>query len=123
MTNDPRKVHGEGMIGPGGPRDRDGVLVDATNGVLMDSLSVAMVEPRRVTDTGVEIGEPIVMLVLGGRINRTSERAEITFVLDPIDGAAAVISELLGVAHRWGGDDFLARLKERIDEAMEAGRE
>lgn len=122
MSNDPRRVHGEGIVGPGGPRDHDAVLVDATNAVLMDHVAVSMVSPRRVTDNGVEAGEPVVTLSLGGRINRSQERAEIVFVFDPIDGTAALISELFGLAHRWGGDEFLDRLLERIDEVGEAGR-
>lgn len=120
MNDDPRRVHTEGIAGPGSPHDPDAILVSAANAVLMDHISVAMAGPRRITDTGVETGEPVAVLNLGGRINRTAERTEIMFAFDPVDGSATLIAELLGLAHRWGGDESLARLMERVETLVDA---
>ena len=49
---------------------------------------------------------------LEGRINKTEERARIMYLFDA-DGAAAIITELYGLAARIG-PDFFAKLQERI---------
>lgn len=114
-TTDPRKAGGS-IAGPGGPHDRHGVVISAKDAVLLDDTYVAAVE----TEHDGQAMPPAIALQLSGRINQTDERASVLFLLDT-DGAAAVISELLGVASRMSRTglappDFLDRLLDRISQ-------
>jgi hypothetical protein len=112
---DPRKAGGA-YAGPGGPFDRHAVVVDATDAVLLANVGVTVIEPY--LDSRPKL--PAVGLELSGRINKTGEVARILFLMDA-DGAAAIVSELLGLAQRAAGilPDFLPRLLARIDELPE----
>lgn len=107
---DPRDLGGE-IAGPGGPYDKDAVVVDLTNAVLVDGTQVVMFTPSR---GGVEAQEPAIAMILSGKINHSPDRAEVMFVFD-FDGAAAIISELIGVASRMG-PEALAAIMVRIEE-------
>lgn len=116
-ARDPRGSHGD-IAGPGGPYDEHAVVVDTTNAVILDYSTVSLVELVR----GGRAEETGVALMLEGRINKTQERTRVLYVMNG-DGAAAIVTELLGLAKRAerGGDDRLAtelrqRLGERWDE-------
>jgi hypothetical protein len=107
---DPRKAGGT-IAGPGGPHDRDSVIIDSTNAVLLDHTNVCQME----TNTG----EHIIAMALSGRINKTPERTEIVYLLGA-DGAAAIITELIALGGRMG-PEFGTRLNERINELIAQG--
>lgn len=114
---DPRQAGGT-FAGPGGPHDRNGVVIDATNAVLLDDVHVALVEGWR---DGVRLDNHVVALKLEGRINKTKERSEIVYMFDE-DGAAAIVSELIALATRAGfGPHFMNRLDERMRTITEEG--
>jgi hypothetical protein len=97
-------------VGPGGPHDRGAVIVDARNAILMDSVGVSTVDS--------EGGDPrpvAIVLELSGRINQTQDRASVLFIFGS-DGAAAIITELLGLYGRGGLDaELLSDLTERLN--------
>lgn len=104
-SGDPRKTSGD-IVGPGGPRDRHGVILDDRNAVLLDHSTVTLVE----TANGQG---PVLAALLEGRINKTTERARTLYLMNG-DGAAALVSELLALAHRIGpefGEQFTARIQ------------
>lgn len=111
MSTDPRRIPGS-MAGPGGPHDRGGVVLDARNAVLLETVDVSTVDPER----GGR-GKPAVALVLGGRINQTQHRASVLFLFGS-DGAAAIVTELLALLGRatpgLDPDQVLADITERM---------
>jgi hypothetical protein len=102
-SDDPRKLPGD-IAGPGGPFDRGGVLFDTRNAVLMDGVTVATVD-------NPSDGRRFIGLLLGGRVNRSAERADVLYLFD-LDGAAGIITELHGVALRAGWAPDLVRICE-----------
>jgi hypothetical protein len=98
------------MAGPGDSRDRGAVLLDVTDVVLMDGVEVCTVDRVRAGQTN---GQAIFM-TLAGKINNKTDRATVGFMFPP-DGAAALITELLALADRFGAellDDMTRRLTE-----------
>ena len=83
-------------------------LINTEGSVLLGDVHVAVVDSGR--STGVET---IIALQLGGRVNHTTTPHETLYLLDA-DGAASIISELLGVAGR-ADPRFLQLLLDRID--------
>lgn len=109
ISGDPRKTGGD-IAGPGGPHDANSVIIDPTNAVLLDHSTVSLVgspnEPR-----------PYLAVLLEGRINKTADRARNLYLMNE-DGAAALVTELLSLAHRIGpefGHRFTARLQHLLD--------
>ncbi|MFE7236118.1 hypothetical protein ACFVAF_37000 [Streptomyces sp. NPDC057596] len=108
ISGDPRKSGGD-IAGPGGPHDRNSVIVDTTNAVILDASTVTQVETLT--------GTPALAMLLEGRINKTTERARNLYLMNE-DGAAALVTELIALAHRIGpefGHRFTARLQHLID--------
>lgn len=108
ISGDPRKTGGD-IAGPGGPHDRDSVIVDTTNAVLLDASTVVEVES---TANG-----PVLAMLLEGRINHSTDRARNLYLMNE-DGAAALVTELMALAHRMGpefGERFMQRLQNLID--------
>jgi hypothetical protein len=101
---DPRDLGGD-VAGPGGPHDRGAFLIDTAKALLLDYHTVVRL------DTSDE-SEFIAALLLEGRVNKTPDRAKV-LVLTNEDGIAAIISELIALLGRAGGQ-FLARLDERL---------
>lgn len=91
---DPRKLGG-GIAGPGGPFDEGENLIDTRNSVLLDSVDVAMVD-------NPSDGRQFASLLLSGRVNRSPERTSVLYLFDA-DGAAAIVTELVALAGRKGG--------------------
>ena len=91
---DPRAIPGD-IAGPGGASEWHGVILDATHAVLMDHASAAI-------GHNAKPGAPeYVALLLGGRVNRTQDRARVLYVFDA-DGAAAIVTELEALMRRAG---------------------
>jgi hypothetical protein len=101
QSSDPRDLTGD-IAGPGGPYDEGQVVIDTTNAVLMDSLDVARVDNR-------SDGRSMVALLIGGRLNRSEDRARVLFLGD-LDMLAALITEAHGLAKRMGRHRELLRL-------------
>lgn len=112
-ARDPRGSHGD-IAGPGGPYDEHAVVVDTTNAVILDYSTVSLIGFVR----GGEEDETGVGLMLEGRINRTQDRTRVLYLMNG-DGAAAIVTELLGIAKRAerGGDaQLVAELRQRLGE-------
>lgn len=108
ISGDPRKTGGD-LAGPGGPHDRNSVIVDTTDAVLLDSSDVCLVETNN--------GNPVLAMLLEGRVNKTTDRARNLYLLNE-DGAAALVTELLALAHRIGpefGERLMARIHHLLD--------
>jgi hypothetical protein len=108
-TGDPRPLGG-GIAGPGGPYDRDGVVVDTRNAVILDTSNVAMA-------TNPSDGRRVVAVLLGGKINQSVQRTDVLF-LTGADGAAAICTELIAIARREGGsymNEFTRLVAERME--------
>jgi hypothetical protein len=104
ISGDPRKTGGD-IAGPGGPHDRNAVIIDTTNAVLLDHSDVCLMETTN--------GNPVMAMLLEGRINKTTDRARNLYLFNE-DGAAALVTELLALAHRIGpefGQRFTTRLE------------
>jgi len=104
ISGDPRKTGGD-IAGPGGPQDRDAVIIDTTDAVLLDHSTVTLIETPNHT-------APVLAMLLEGRINKTTDRARNLYLMNE-DGAAALVSELIALAHRIG-PEFGERLMQRI---------
>lgn len=87
---------------------RGDALIDARRAVLLSDVHVVIVGAAR--NTGVET---VIGLQLGGRINHSNDQHEALYLMDA-DGAAGIISELLGLAGR-ADPNFLALLLARIE--------
>lgn len=110
VEKDPRKLRGA-IAGPGGAHDRNAFVIDATDAVLMDTVQVVIAEAPL----------NLWVLNLAGRINKSQDRAEIVYMFDT-DGAAAIITELTGIAARQG-PAVMAELNTRIDERLDKLKE
>lgn len=92
------------------PHARGSVVMDARNAILMDHVDVCLVdsdpsaphEPERL----------VVAMMLSGRVNLRDNRSRVMFMFG-LDGAAAIVSELLGLAQRIG-PDFSEQLNDRL---------
>jgi hypothetical protein len=94
----------------GDPYARGSVVMDARNAVLMDTIDVCLMD----ADPSDRDADPRLVMLLGGRVNMRDERTQAMFMFGA-DGAAAVISQLLGLAQRIG-PEFAALLEQRLDE-------
>jgi hypothetical protein len=115
--DDPRAAASTGAMVDvaGDPHAVGGVVLDARAAVLLETTEVVLV------DTKSE--EPVrMMLALGGRINYADDHVEHAYLFGP-DGAAALVSELVGLAARAAGADghgerFATEFQALLDERM-----
>jgi hypothetical protein len=108
ISGDPRKTGGD-IAGPGGPHDRNAVVLDTAKAVLLDHSDVCLMETAG--------GSVVLAMLLEGRINKTADRARNLYLMNE-DGAAALVTELIALAHRIGpefGHRFTARLQHLLD--------
>jgi hypothetical protein len=105
-----------GKIIGGSAFGRDDSIVDTSEAVLLDAQTVVLVGALR-----PDGAETVIGMELGGRINHSNERSDVLYLLNA-DGAAAIISDLLGLAGR-ADPTFLAQLLARIDELPREGSE
>lgn len=106
---DPRTLGGN-IIGDldADSNSRNAVILDMTDVVLLQHLSVSVVEAVRQSAWDGEM----FYLLAEGRVNKTDREVRVGFITDT-DGVAALISELLAIAHRGGAellDDVTRRL-------------
>jgi len=94
------------IAGPGGPHDRNGVVVDATGAVLLESIDTCTIAVN-----GDET-QHAVALDLSGRINKTTERSSVLYLFG-LDTAALLAADLIGVCARAGQADKLMQLLSR----------
>lgn len=108
----PRDLSGD-IAGPGGPHDRNAVVVDASEAVLLDYSEVTIVETFR----NGQGGDKALGLLLKGRVNKSDDRASVLFLLNA-DGAAAIATEIIGIAGRSSefAPEFLERFQARMGE-------
>lgn len=97
-----------GHIVGGTPHGLGDALVDSTDAVLMDAVTVVVLGVADREGAGRAIG-----MELAGRVNKTDRRSNVLYVFDT-DGAAAIVSQLLGLAARVS-PTFLDELLERIE--------
>ena len=82
--------------------------------MLLDNLEVCAVQ----TTSGAQHDDAIA-LQLSGRINRTRDRVDVLFLFD-VDGAAAIVTELLALADRMDADDLATTIRARLDKLAQA---
>lgn len=95
------------MVNVGGSRDMAGAVIDMRNCVLIDGIEVCVVDKW----SDGEKGDAMYM-VLNGRINKTTDRTRVGYLMNT-DGAAAIVSEFLALFDRCGPEflgDLVARL-------------
>lgn len=117
-VGDPRKLGGGITDVAGDPTAQGGAVIDTRNSVLLDGVEVALVDD--VVRPPASSRPTYLAMELRGRVNRSSDRAEVLYLFDE-DGAAAIISELIGLATRIG-PEFAERLMERTQEVLRASR-
>lgn len=110
-TTDTADIPGD-IIGPGDdPFAEDSVIVDTRRAVLLSYSDVC------VTRNGGDDQE-FCALMLRGRVNRATEVSSVLYLTGP-DGMAALVSQIVGVAKRRGGefgDEFGRLLIKRMEE-------
>lgn len=116
MSTDPREIPGA-MVGPGSPHDLGGVVLDARHAVLLRTVDVSTIDPER----GGR-GQVALAMVLAGRINQTKDLAQVLFIFGT-DGAASIISELIGVIGRAAGRTFVLEFMADLDKRLEQLRD
>jgi hypothetical protein len=102
--DDPRELGGD-IAGPGGPFEHGQVVLDASKALHIDFQEVCKI------DEGAR-GQLAFALLLEGRINRTDDRAKI-MCIESLDGLAALVTEINGLADRAG---VTAEFKRLCDE-------
>jgi hypothetical protein len=118
VGDDPRGASTSDPIIGGSPHGQGDALIDARAAVLLDHTDVVLIDTKR------EQAPVAMLLSLGGRINYSDDRTTVAYLLNG-DGAAAIVSQLVGLASRAGqGDahgqefaaDFKVALEARMDE-------
>jgi hypothetical protein len=109
---DPREAStSDAIVGGSGPYSRGDVLLDARSAVLLDGVDVSLVDTKQ--------GDaPVMFLVLKGRINFSEDRVEHAYLFGS-DGAAGLVTEVIGLAQRAGegfGSEFADDLTRRMRE-------
>jgi hypothetical protein len=109
-SSDPRQLPGD-IVGPGGPHDKGGAIVDTRRAILLDECVVSTVD-----ELGARGQQSALAMMLSGRINQTQDRARVLFLFGT-DGAAAIITELMGLCGRAGVDteQLMADVEERFN--------
>jgi hypothetical protein len=107
-TSDTSALGGD-IYGPGGPYDRGQVIIDTRYAVLLEETVVSMVD-------NPSDGRRVASMLLHGRVNRATERTRVLYLFDA-DGAAAIVTELIGLAARAGGD-YAAEFKLAVEHRM-----
>lgn len=100
-TTDPRRLRGS-IVGPGGPHDEAGVLLDTSRAVLLHGVDVCSVD-----------GTGLLAMLLSGRINKTRDHVHVLYLMDE-DGLAAILTEIVALLGR-AGDPRAAELRRLIE--------
>lgn len=115
-TTDTATIPGD-IIGPDpDPFAQDSVIVDTRRAVLLSYTDVC------ITTNGSD-GQEFCALMMKGRVNRSQDVSRVLYLTGP-DGMAALVSQLVGLAQRKGGDfadEFGTLLNERLKELPTKG--
>jgi hypothetical protein len=107
------RLHDESRSGGdsvgGSPYGRGDSVLDMRGAVLLDYNEVVLVDSKRDEP-------PAVALLLEGRVNYEKRRVKQMYVFGT-DGAAALVTQLVGLAARAGGE-FAAEFKQAFDERL-----
>lgn len=101
----------------GDPHAQGGVLLDMRGAVLLENSEVILVDTKR--------DEPVAMVLrLAGRVNYSTDRADTAYLFGP-DGAAAIVTEVIGLVQRaaHGGGEHGQRFAAEFKVAMETHME
>lgn len=110
-NRDPRRVQGS-ISDSDDPYGIENVLVDVTDALLLEAFTVSLVGT---ISKGLP-EEDVLAMELKGRINKTEERISV-LCLTNADGAAALVSQLIGLASRAGWrNEFMELVQKRIEE-------
>lgn len=104
---DPRRAGGRIIADPS---DETSTLLDTRRAVLVDATEVCRVD-------NPSDGRSVIAMFLEGRLNRSTERSAILYLLGA-DGAAALVSELAGLAARMG-PEFEMEFRQALDARMD----
>lgn len=102
--------------------DESDVLLDTERAVLLDGMEVCMVGTMAGVVDARQRGEQVsirLAMRLDGRVNKSTDRASVLFLMDE-DGAAAIVTELVALASRMG-PEFAERFQERLNTLAEEG--
>ena len=101
-NSDPRDPSGD-IAGPGGPHERQSVVLDTSKAVLVDYAEACIAHLTRK-------GQPVdaVALMLAGKINGSPDRSRILYLTD-WDGAADIVAHLLSLAARDGQSEAFSK--------------
>lgn len=110
IFSDPRRLNGA-IVGPGGPHDKSGVVIDATNSVIVEACALA-----RADEVSDGTGSEVIAMLLSGHVLHSEDRADVLFMLD-VDGLATLLTEIYGLIGRMGNDALA--LKADIEQRME----
>jgi hypothetical protein len=107
--HDPATSGGDLVDVAGDPYARGGVVLDAREAVLLDEMDVSLVDTK-------QDQAPVMFMLLQGRVNFETRRTKQGFMFGP-DGAAALATQLVGLAGRAGGR-FLTEFQEAFEARM-----
>lgn len=96
LGDDTRESSSADPVIGGSPHGRGDALVDARAAVLMDHVDVVLVDTKR------EDGGVVMLLSLAGRINYSDDHVTNAYLFGG-DGAAAIVSQIIGLASRAAG--------------------
>jgi hypothetical protein len=101
-NKNPRRAGGD-IAGPGGPSERQSVILDTSKAVLLDHATACIAHLTR-------SGEPVdaTALMLEGKINGSPDRTRILYLMD-LAGAADVVAHLMSLAKRNGQEAEFAK--------------
>ena len=93
------------------------MVLETDRAVLFDDMTVCEVETGRGRALGVPPTHMIAM-VLAGRINKSPDRADVLFLFD-LDGAAAIVTELLALAMRMDETETTRLIATRLERLIQ----
>lgn len=111
VGSDPREqaTTGDAVVDVvGDPNALHGAILDARAAVLMESIDVSLIDvaPH-------ERGHVACFLALGGRVNYSTDSVQHAYMFGP-EGAAALATELIGIAGRSGAHEHTVGFGERF---------
>lgn len=113
QAGDPRDLGGAMVDTAGDPFAFHKVVLDARKALIVDYQEICRVDPESAQDQ-----EDAFALMFQGRVNHTSDRAQI-MLLGDLDFLAALVTEAHGVVERLGPEwpeRFVERLEKRWEE-------
>lgn len=110
-STDTAEIPGDIVGSTDDPFADDSVIVDTRRAVLLAATDVCLT-------TNPSDGLEFCALLMSGRVNRSTDQSRVVYLTGP-DGMAALVSQLVGLAQRRGGDfanEFGTLLNARLEE-------